>query len=631
MNLSLKRVLLTAAACTAMAGTPVMADTISGRAESARSVAFDVVLPLHDTAGLETLLTKLHDPASPLFHQWLTPAEFGRRFGPSTAVVDRVVAALRTRGFAVTPHTRSVHAVGPADLTEATFGTHLMVASDNAGHAHILNDGSLHLPDELTAAGAAIYSFSPHVAHVLSHPSGPMSEAGVDNRASAVGPYWFDDLKQAYTYPSVLATVTSNGVTRPLDGTGATIGVLMASDVYDSDIKAMFNHEKWSGVSGAADPKLYKHIAINGGGGLGGNALAEASLDTQQALGGAPGAHVVLYNIPSLSDGDVFAGYSQIVEDNLVDAVSSSFGGCELAYFPKYNNGKDYRSVLRTQHELFQQGNAQGISFLASSGDEAGLECPTLPYFEGGNGHFIKSVSEPADDPNVTAVGGTNLVTAVTAGSLDSSYVSENAWSDPEQPYDPYNNGGVASGGVFGAGGGYSALWAQPEYQANLATGSTKWRAMPDIGMQVGGCPFISLRPNGVCDGGDTAKNGNGNTQRSAVEVAIAVGMPHGGFEPLIGTSVASPEFLSAVALLVEAHGARLGNLNDYIYSLAKGQASGGPQFYHTGIPGYNGVKNTLISPVFSLSTGVGTPIVNSFLFETSQSAAGVPQTPSNP
>ncbi|MEJ0046873.1 MAG: S8 family serine peptidase [Rhodospirillales bacterium] len=322
------------------------------------------------------------------------------------------------------------------------------------------------------------------------------------------------------------------------------------------------------------------------------------------------------------------------MNQNIVDAVSSSFGACELLYFPKFNNGQDERDVVRNLHELFLQGNAQGISFLASSGDEAGLECPTLKYANGGNSKFVKGVSTPASDPNVTAVGGTNLVTNVTAGSLDSSYSTENAWSDPEVPYDPYQTGGLLRGGVWGAGGGYSHLWKLPEFQNGFPTGSTKWRALPDVGMQVGGCPKNLAQINKTppyCTGGNNPKNGNGNADRSAVEVAVNVGLG-GGFGGFIGTSVASPEFLSVVALLIEAHGNnRLGNLNDYIYSLAKGQASGGPAFYHTGIPGYNGLVNTLLAPSYSLSTGVGTPVVNSFLIETSVPAAGVPQTPSNP
>ena len=635
MHNTLKRALLAATICSTVlvAAAAGAAATPLGRAEPMRSVAFDVLLPLHDAAGLDALLAKQQDPASPSYHRWLTPAQFGSLFGPDAATIGRVAANLRARGFTVTTQTRSLHVTGAASQVEALFATHLMVATTDEGLTHVVTDGALHMPADLAAAGAQVFSFSPHVAHTMSRQVSALQPTIADNRTSAVGPYWFDDLKQAYSYPSVQATVTVKGQTLPFNGTGVTIGVLMSSDVNDSDIKAMFDNEKWSTVTGTPDPVLYQHIAINGGGGLKGPALPEASLDTQQALGGAPGAHVVLYNIPDLSDGNIFAGYINIVESNLVDAVSSSFGGCELAYFPSYNAGQDYRGVLKAQHEIFQQGNSQGITFLASSGDGAGLSCPTLPYLAGGKGHFIPSVSEPASDPNVTAVGGTNLVTAFTSGSLDSTYASENAWSDPEVAYDPYGTGGSAKGGVWGAGGGYSAMWQQPIFQKGLTTGSTKRRAVPDIGMQVGGCPSIAIVASAppYCDGGNNPLNGAGNTQRSAVWVAINVDKPKGGFGAYIGTSVASPELLSAVALLEENNGSRYGNLNYQIYGLATAQANGAPAFYHTGIAGYNGVKNSLIAPSYSLSTGVGTPIVNSWLLQPSLPVAGVPQTTSNP
>jgi len=49
--------------------------------------------------------------------------------------------------------------------------------------------------------------------------------------------------------------------------------------------------------------------------------------------------------------------------------VSSSFGECEQDFLPAANGGTDFTGILKTFHALFQQGNAQGITFLASSGD----------------------------------------------------------------------------------------------------------------------------------------------------------------------------------------------------------------------------------------------------------------------
>ncbi len=411
----LEKVAATGAALTlasaALAAAPL---TIVGKPDAASLVSFEVALPLRNADQLNELLTALHDPASSQYHHWLTPKEFGTRFGPEKATVDSVVAALNARGFAVETHTRSLHVSGPAALVESALGTHLQLAhtETNALGTRVVADGALNLPAELTAAGATVMSFGAIEAHVMSRQVTGKLDAGIDNRSSQDGGYFFDDLKQAYQYPSYQTMVTVNGVSQRLDGTGATIGVLMSSDYLPTDVAAAFDNEKWSKITGGPDPTLFDDVTVNGGGGLFGGAFAEVSIDTQQEITGAPGAHVILYDIPDLSDGSVFAGYVTAIEANTVDVLSASFGGFEEQYFPKYNNGVDFRGILRTYHELFMQGNAQGITFLASSGDSAGKEGVTVAYFpDGGSGRFIAGIESPASDPNVTAVGGGNLVT----------------------------------------------------------------------------------------------------------------------------------------------------------------------------------------------------------------------------
>src|SRR5512144_1420684 len=52
-------------------------------------------------AEIEALQAAQHDPASPLFHRWLSPEEFGARFGPSDADLRRVVDWLQDNGFSI--------------------------------------------------------------------------------------------------------------------------------------------------------------------------------------------------------------------------------------------------------------------------------------------------------------------------------------------------------------------------------------------------------------------------------------------------------------------------------------------------------------------------------------------------
>jgi len=58
----------------------------------------------------------------------------------------------------------------------------------------------------------------------------------------------------------------------------------------------------------------------------------------------------------------------------------------------------------------------------------------------------------------VTGVGGTKLETTYKPPCLESKYISENAFGDPEVPYDPFGVGNLVSGGYWGSGGGKSII-----------------------------------------------------------------------------------------------------------------------------------------------------------------------------
>jgi len=50
-------------------------------------------------ADLDRLLAAQQDPASPQFHQWLTPEQYANRFGLSTADLSRITGWLEGMGF----------------------------------------------------------------------------------------------------------------------------------------------------------------------------------------------------------------------------------------------------------------------------------------------------------------------------------------------------------------------------------------------------------------------------------------------------------------------------------------------------------------------------------------------------
>ncbi|GGF27599.1 serine protease [Aliidongia dinghuensis] len=607
---------------------------VTEQVQASQQVGFELFLPLRNVAQLDQLLEAQQTSGTAEYQQWLTPQQFHERFGPTDAQVARVTASLAAAGLTVTAtHTRSLHIEGSAATVQKLFGTRLVYKANGVGGKRLAAEGGVVLPAALAQEGAVVAHFSPSV-HLRSHARsialGAKDLETPANRYAASGPYWYNDLKQAYDYPSFQAKAPLTG--KQLNGQGVNVGIVMASDVLDSDIKAVFDHEHWTTTTGTPDPVLAGRVAINGGApfSTSNGASFEASLDVQQVLGGATGSSVTLFNTPDLSDEQILDAYLTIVEANKMDVVSSSFGGCELFYTAAYNNGVDQIGVLDVYDELFKQGNAQGITFVASSGDSGGLGCPDVNYLSGLPSKFVAGVEQPASSPHVTAVGGTNLITTAPPSpqtnppTLTSKYVAENAFGDPELPYDPYGLGSNVSGGYWGAGGGISVHFARPLYQS-LVRGfeevRSRMRTVPDLGMQVGGCPAGIVASTCGADG-----------TRSAVVISFG-----GSFDGVIGTSVAAPEFAGVVALGVQRFGHRLGNLNTYIYNTAfvqhyLGKSSAPFRFYHQNIPGFDGLYNAdPTKQAYNFMTGNGTPDVRNFLALPNVAPAGDPQTISNP
>jgi subtilase family serine protease len=609
---------------------------------------FHVYLPLTHQDALEKLLSDQTDPSSSNYHRWLTPAQFKAQFGPSPADVEKVKTTLEAGGLRVVQEqTQNLEFEGPVSAVEHTFAAHLQEVQTAEGRIKLAAaEGRLTMPKALAATGAVVPEFTatmPHHVH-SARMAWNLLEAKPAFRLSSNDSFFYpNDLNEAYQLPSFQTEVFPWGAWKPaqIAGVGSHIGIVISSVISPSDLDATFNSsldlgpgedviQAYSANSNLPVPSVNVRTVDGGSGPFDPNAdaAAEASLDTQMSLGTAPGAKETIYNIPDLSDDSIADAYAAVDEDNAVDVVSSSFGGCELYYTAAYNGGVDYTSILKTFHALFQQGNAQGITFVASSGDNGGVPCLSVAFNDNPtNGtSFVAGVENPADDPNVTAVGGTNLSTTATPGVNDAAYATENADFDPTlaAEYEIAPNTIVSvDNNTWGSGGGYSQVFSKPFYQDLVNTGSNTHRAVPDVALMMGGCP------------GDADLNAQNclDLPRSATIVWV-------GGEPdlLIGTSSSAPEIAGVLALAVEANRGRLGNVNPLIYLLSAVQtlaggtkAPKGLQFFHREISGDNNLYKVKPGQAYSPVLGNSTLDVKNFLGLSFAPAAGAPDTKSNP
>jgi subtilase family serine protease len=576
------------------------ASGVTRPAATGESVSFDLFFESRDLAGLESLVAAQSTPGNAQYGHFLKPADVAARFGADPAQLAKAATMMHAAGLTVVKtNPFGLVLSGSVGAVQARFGMALDHATIEGKDQLVLHAGFT-MPAELAAMGAKMVAFSRNRFHTHSRQVGKPIPT---NQMSPLGPYFFDDLKQAYDAPSFQA----------LSGTGSSIAILIGSDVQDQDIAEYF------GLRGLPEP-FVEHIAINGGATFStsnDNSL-EAELDVEQSGGMAPNAAILLYNIPALDNGDVIDGLVQIIEDNAADVVSMSFGECELFFTPAFNGGTDFSSTVQVMHQLFLQGNAQGITFVASSGDGGALGCvsATKPI-------FVEGAENPASDTAITAVGGTNLVTAFNKNSKNSAYVTENANGDPLVPNDPVGAGVNFSGGIWGSGGGPSIFFARPAYQ-NLVPTGTNARAVPDLSLHMGGCPGDAILPCGP--------------DRSA-DLEIFNGEAVG----VIGTSASAPDIAGSIALLRQLSGVRHGNINTLFYSLAARQAKllGGGAFRRD-ITGFNGVFHSggpvptsgvtvPTLPLYNMVLGLGTADIRQLIGAAQFPSAGVPETPSNP
>ncbi len=237
---------------------------------------------------------------------------------------------------------------------------------------------------------------------------------------------------------------------------------------------------------------------------------------------------------------------------------------------------------------------------MASSGDNGALGCTDVA-----GTHAIFGVHAFVNDPDVTGVGGTNLVTSFIPGSLRSTYVRENAFDDP---FAASSVSGSSPGSVFGSGGGKSVIFGKPLYQFLVNTHAST-RAVPDVALHMGGCPSTAVMPCGPDCNSDIVALG---------------GLGFG----VIGTSLSAPEFAGLQALQDQRFHSRAGNVNFLLYSLAAIHSVGNGPIFHNNIPGNNGYVAT---PGYNFVVGNGTVRGAQYVLDPFGPFAGDPQTPSNP
>jgi MYXO-CTERM domain-containing protein len=487
-------------------------------------------------ADREALKAALVNPSSPSYRKFLTPREYAARFGAPRATIERARSWLASQGLEVheeSPLGARVTFSGTVDKLTAAFQME-MRRYEVAGEMHYAARTAPALPADLAEAVAAItntHDFHPKPAlHVLKAP-----EYTAGNATAFAPPDW------ANVYDATALYTTGIGG-KQIDGTGVGIAVVGVAQIAQSDIDA------WRSTFNLGGGTLTMTLVPNTGASLAGkNGTGfEAVLDVEWAGGIAPGAAINLVYVGA-NDRNVDDATYYAIENNLAPVLSESWGSCE-EYYAAAGLGPAQQNLVDIYGSA---ANVLGITYVAAAGDAGAATCT-----QGGGSSAIGGlyVSVPAAYPGVTAVGGTQFPASALSGSpyFTGYSTQETVW----------NQSGAGAGG-----GGVSVIFDRPSYQSGVP-------ACPIVGsLPVAGITAATQRQ--VPDVAFTSA-GPGATVPLFVECTFNAAFGDcsatGGspkFNAGAGTSFATPAFAGVVALMNQAAGGRLGNVNPLLYELS--------------------------------------------------------------
>jgi kumamolisin len=379
-------------------------------------------------------------------HKLVPLDEIRDKYFPNPSDAANVRQWLISQGFQVqppVPYELSVFASGTVAQLQRVFGS-AFARVQFRGEEHTSAITAPSLPQNIAFSVRSINGLQPHLHPVRHSIRRAISATQTGNGAPLLVP----QIASAY---DMLAG----------NGAGQKIGIIIDTFPNDSDLlqfwntnnvpQSLSNIEKVQVLPGSLP-------APSG----------EETLDVSWSSGIASGARIRVYATAdsSLLFSEVDAVYQFIINDlpsqPALHQISMSYG-----------IGEDYvaPSQLQTDDAFFITLTAAGVSLFAPSGD--GGSNP------GTDGNYSNTnplqVENPASDPHVIAVGGTTLLV-----NPDGILLSESAWS--------------------GSGGGISAFFSRPSWQASFIIGGTT-RIVPDVSMDADPNTGVFLVFNGDSSG----------------------------------------------------------------------------------------------------------------------------------
>ncbi len=560
---------------------PATAHTVGALAAST-PMRLTVTLESQDPAGLAAFANEVSTPGSPLYRDYITPAEFAQRFGATPGEVQAVESSLEAHGLVpgpVSPNSLSIPVTATAGALSQAFSTSFSRVALASGATAIVNQQAPSLdagiaPDVQAVIGLNTLSTAKPLLihpHAVAAPLAPAARPHVVTGGPQPCPAATSATSQGgFTADQIAATYGFSGLYQSGDeGAGETVAILELEPYDLSDIQAY-------GACYGINPLIDPNIPVDGGAGSSGPGSGEAALDIENVIGLAPKANIAVYEGPNSGTGP-YDTMSAIISQRLAQVVTTSWGQCE----PAEGSGQ-----VAAENLLFQQAATEGMSVVSASGDDGSEDCFGTP---GASGTALE-VDDPASQPDVTGVGGTSLSANPSTGAR----LGETVWND-----------GPATGA---SGGGVSSMWPMPGYQAQAPA------SLHVINGNSSGSPCNA--PSGDCrEVPDVSADGdpdtgyviywNGNGAAGPLDPA--------GWQDVGGTSAAAPVWAALLALANatgRCAGTPLGFANPALYNAAATAYSADFNDVTSSDNDMTGVNGGLFpaGPGYDMATGLGSP-----------------------
>ena len=398
------------------------------------TLTLTLLLNRDDQAGFDALVNGILDPTSSNYRHYVSQTDLTARFGPSQQDYNAVLAFLQQNGFTLSDGSANrltISVRGTRAQAERAFA----VSIDD----YQLGSRTFFANDTGPALPAAIAPLVQSVSG-LSNLGQPQPAIGSAPRLAAnPSPLTSTSAATAYDW----------GLTAGANGAGWTIGLLEFDNFTSSDVS------NWLNLAGLPPGIINQLSEINVNGGTtpsGGNGTSEVLLDIAAVMGIAQGSNYVVADAP---------GGTPYIDNlnSLVNAVNRGTGASKALISSSWSTCEYDTSLSDAQSldSLMFAARASDINFYSDS-DDYGATCVDPQGVFGGG---VPAV--PADAPNGTAVGGTNL--QVSAGNV---WQSESWWG-----------AGCANQQKCASGFGVSVYFTRPSYQNGFT--SVGGRSVPDV------------------------------------------------------------------------------------------------------------------------------------------------------